>query len=53
MFMAESEEISYVQSWISIFQKSSESIRRSGITSQDIVPNLTWGGGQGAGRNDV
>ena len=52
MFRAESvffrnnaEKISYFQSWFSIVQNSSESIRRSRITSQVLFPNHILGGG--------
>ena len=41
------EKISYFQSWFSIVQKSSESIRRSGIASQGLAPNPTWEGRTG------
>ena len=45
MFMAGSEDISYFQSWFIIVQNSSESIRRSRITSQLLFPNHILGGG--------
>ena len=38
-FRNDAEKISYFQSWFSIVQNSSESIRRSRITSQVLFPN--------------
>ena len=46
MFMAGSEELSYVQRWISIVQNSSESIRWSRITCQVLFSNHILGGGR-------
>ena len=45
-FRNDAEKISYFQSWFSIVQNSSESIRRSRITSQVLLPNHILGGGQ-------
>ena len=45
-FRNDAEKISYFQSWFSIVQNSSESIRRSRITSQVLSPNHILGGGQ-------
>ena len=45
-FRNDAEKISYFQSWFSIVQNSSESIRRSRITSQVLFPNHILGGGQ-------
>ena len=43
-FRNDAEKISYFQSWFSIVQNSSESIRRSRITSQVLLPNHILGG---------
>ena len=43
-FRNDAEKISYFQSWFSIVQNSSESIRRSRITSQILLPNHILGG---------
>ena len=43
-FRNDAEEISYFQSWLSIVQNSSESIRRSRLTSQVLLPNHILGG---------
>ena len=42
-FRIDAEKISYFQSWFSIVQNSSESIRRSRITSQVFLPNHILG----------
>ena len=49
-FRNDAEKISYFQSWFSIVQNPSESIRRSRITSQVLFPIHILGGG---GRNYV
>ena len=53
MFMAESEEISYVQSLNSIVQNSKKSIPRSLITSQVVVSNHILGGEKWRVKNNV
>ena len=45
-FRNDAENISFFQSWLSIVQNSSESIRRSRITSQVLLPNHILGGGR-------
>ena len=45
-FRNDAEKISYFQSWLSIVQNSSESIWRSRITSQVLLPNHNLEGGR-------